>query len=314
MKKSERLNDMIRYLNNLNQFNLKDIMTKYNISKSTALRDIQSLEELGMSIYSEYGRYGKYGILKNKLLSPIIFNIDEVFALYFAMQTINDYQSTPFHIQTEKLNDKFERCLSISQQEKISQMKKVLQFQSHPHHNSCLHLDKVLMSILNEEILKITYDKSGTHKKFRVKFFKISAKFGQWYANGFIVDNNQFKVFRCDKILTIDTENSVCTHSVETLNKKFQDSYNSEDNITFEIEVNERGKDIFYKENYPNMELVIGEKYYIRGNYSKKETDFIGNYFMGYGLSILSVKPNKLKKLIKDKIANLADHYQNTLQ
>lgn len=64
MKKSERLNDMIRYLNNLEYFNLQDLMTKYNISKSTALRDISSLEQLGMPIFSEHGRNGGYGLLK----------------------------------------------------------------------------------------------------------------------------------------------------------------------------------------------------------------------------------------------------------
>ncbi|MCR8986300.1 HTH domain-containing protein, partial [Brevibacillus laterosporus] len=73
MKKSERLNDMIRYLNNREVFNLNDLMDKYKISKSTAIRDIRSLEQLGMPIFSEHGRNGRYGILKNRLLSPIIF-------------------------------------------------------------------------------------------------------------------------------------------------------------------------------------------------------------------------------------------------
>lgn len=47
MKKSERINDMMMYLNNKETFNLKDIMEKYSISKNTALRDIRSLEEIG---------------------------------------------------------------------------------------------------------------------------------------------------------------------------------------------------------------------------------------------------------------------------
>lgn len=39
MNRSERLNDMMRYLNDKNSFKLKDITTKYSNSKSTALRD-----------------------------------------------------------------------------------------------------------------------------------------------------------------------------------------------------------------------------------------------------------------------------------
>ncbi len=66
MNKSERINDMMFYLNKKNQFNLKDITEKYGISKRTALRDIQSLEKIGVPIYSEVGRHGKYKIVNKK--------------------------------------------------------------------------------------------------------------------------------------------------------------------------------------------------------------------------------------------------------
>ena len=50
MNKSQRINDMLIFLNKKRQFNLKDIMNRYHISKSTALRDIASLETLGMAV------------------------------------------------------------------------------------------------------------------------------------------------------------------------------------------------------------------------------------------------------------------------
>lgn len=313
MNKSERLNDMLRYLNNMNEFNLKDIMIKYNISKSTALRDIKSLEELGLPIYSEPGRYGKYGVLKNKLLSPILFNVDEVLTLYFSMQTINDYQSTPFHIQIEKLNSKFKNCLSDNLIEQIDQMKNVLQFHSHPHHNSCKFLDKVLMSILNERSSSISYFKSGTYKDYKIKFFKISAKFGQWYANGFDLEKNQFRVFRCDKIQSFEKVEKECVYSVDSLNEMYLTDYESKAHIKFKIEIDERGKDIFYKENYPNMSLIVKNKNYIHGSYNEKEIDFIANYFINYGQSILTIKPIELKNKIQEKLREIICYYEKKL-
>jgi predicted DNA-binding transcriptional regulator YafY len=73
MNKPERLNDMIMFLKDKSSFQLKDIMERYEISKSTALRDIQSLERMGLPVYSKQGRNGHYGLLKNRLLSPILF-------------------------------------------------------------------------------------------------------------------------------------------------------------------------------------------------------------------------------------------------
>ena len=96
---------MMLFLNDRSSFNLKDIMEKYNISRSTALRDISSLEEIGMPIYSQTGRNGHYRILPNKLLSPIVFNTDEIFSLYFSMLTLKAYETTPFHLSIEKLKE-----------------------------------------------------------------------------------------------------------------------------------------------------------------------------------------------------------------
>ena len=50
MNKSERLNDMIRYLSGKNSFRLRDLMERYSISRSSALRDVRALEELGLPI------------------------------------------------------------------------------------------------------------------------------------------------------------------------------------------------------------------------------------------------------------------------
>lgn len=310
MKKSERLNDMIQYLNGLEFFNLSDLMDKYNISKSTALRDINSLEQLGMPIFSEYGRHGRYGILKNRLLSPIIFTLDEVYALYFAMLTLESYQSTPFHLSVNKLNEKFENCLSKEQIKQIHQMKKVLQFEAYQHNNVSQFLDKILQSILNEISCKIHYLKNNKQVSYHIQFFKISAKFGQWYATGIDLNTNKHKVFRCDRITLLEFHNDKSQFSVEELIHRSLDLYHSEKSIEFEVEILEQAKDIFYKENYPSMKIESGTKTLIKGFYNLGEEEFIANYFIRYGNYITSVKPEALKHLIQEKIENLLNHYQ----
>lgn len=310
MKKSERLNDMIRYLNSRDFFNLGDLMNKYNISKSTALRDISSLEQLGMPIFSEYGRHGRYGILKNRLLSPIIFTLDEVYALYFAMLTLESYQSTPFHLSVNKLNEKFENCLSKEQIKQIHQMKKVLQFEAYQHNNVSQFLDKVLQSILNEISCKIQYLKNNKQVSYHIQFFKISAKFGQWYATGIEMNTNKYKVFRCDRITLLEFHNDKAQFSVEELIHGSLELYKSEKSIEFEVEILEQAKDIFYKEHYPSMKIESGTKTLIKGFYNLGEEEFIANYFIRYGSSVTSVKPESLKHLIQEKIDNLLNHYQ----
>lgn len=310
MKKSERLNDMIRYLNGREFFNLSDLMDQYNISKSTALRDVSSLEQLGMPIFSEQGRHGRYGILKNRLLSPIIFTMDEVYALYFAMLTLEAYQSTPFHLSVNQLNEKFENCLSKEQIKQIHNMKKVLQFEMYQHHHVSRFLDKILKSILNESSCRIQYAKNNQEKSYHVQFFKISAKFGQWYAAGIELNSNTHRVFRCDRITFIEEEDTHSHFSLDELVSRSLEMYRSEISIDFEVEILEQAKDIFYKEYYPSMRMESGNKTVIKGFYNPGEEEFLADYFMKYGHYVMSVKPESLKQMIQDRIENLSNHYQ----
>ncbi|WP_311134426.1 HTH domain-containing protein [Lactococcus lactis] len=50
IKKAERIQQELFFLNGKSQFKLKEIMDEFNISKRTALRDIQELERLGLPI------------------------------------------------------------------------------------------------------------------------------------------------------------------------------------------------------------------------------------------------------------------------
>ena len=313
MNKLERLQDMLRYLNSREFFNLQDLMDKYQISKSTALRDIRSLEQLGMPIYSEYGCHGRYGILQNRLLSPIIFTLDEVYALYFAMLTLQSYQSTPFHMHVNQLQEKFEKCLSQEQIKKIRSMKKVLQLESNQHHHVSLYLEQILKSILHENICTIQYTRNKGSKSYRVQFFKISAKFGQWYATGIEVNTNQQRVFRCDKVTSMQVEAEESPFSLDELVSRSLELYQSVCHIRFEVEIEEQAKDIFYKESYPSMKLDIGEQTVITGFYNPGEESFIAEYFMRYGSHVVAVKPGSLRTMIQSKVEQLLQHYQTSI-
>jgi predicted DNA-binding transcriptional regulator YafY len=310
MKRPERLHDMMRYLNNREYFNLQDLMDEYSISKSTALRDIESLEQLGMPIYSEHGRNGGYGILKNSLLSPISFTMDEVYALYFAMLTLEAYESTPFHLNIRKLHEKFKRCLSENQQKQIQRMKKVLQFEVIPHKHASLFLDKILKSILNESSCTILYSKHGQRKPIQVQFYKISARFGQWYASGMELSACRHRVFRCDRIEGVEEMEIRPPFTLDELLARSADIYRLEQSIPYEVEISAQAKDLFYKEHYPSMTLEEGESPVIRGFYNPGEEAFTAAYFTRFGTHVLSVKPDPLKQLIRDHLNSLLRHYQ----
>lgn len=312
MKKAERINDLMIYLNDKDFFNLKDIMQRYQISKSTALRDIQSLEEIGMPIYSESGRYGRYGLLKNRLLAPIVFTIDEMYALYFAMITLDSYESTPFHLSTNVLRQKFEACLSKEQRYHVSKMKEILRFDVSMHPNSSPFLKKILQMAVEEQLVELSYQKKGVIQTYYIQFFDISAKYGQWYASGYNYDTKKTQVFRCDKILSLKSSSQYESHSLFELKKQPSINFRQGNAIDFEVGLKSSAVDLFYKEHYPSMMLLQQhEGYVLKGFFHPNEENFISNYLLNYTDQITWIKPASLKHLVLNKIKDLQIYYKN---
>lgn len=312
MNKSERLNDMMLYLNDKNMFNLKDIMDRYALSKSTALRDIQSLEKIGMPIYSQLGRNGCYGILQNRLLSPIIFNLDEVFALYFSMLTLMDYEVTPFHLSVEKLKQKFENCLAPEKIEMLRKTEKVFRFGSVSQTNHCDFLKEILQSAIEEKVCEVTYLKKENSCCYAMQFFDISATFGQWYATGYNFETERTQVLRCDKVISLKENCKYKPKAFSEFIKSPAMLYRISTATDFEVLVSSKGADLFHKEHYPSMRIDYENgQYFIRGFYNQGEENFIASYFLGYGENILSVQPAKLLKLILVKLGSLHLHFQS---
>lgn len=309
MKKTERINDLLIFLNNKRTFNLKDLMERYNISKSTALRDIQSLEQIGMPIYSELGRNGRYEILDSSILSPFFFTVDEMYGLYFSLLTLNGYKTKPFEIENIALENKFRNVLPENVRNNISIMNQVLSLEVTNHSNFSPYLKEILQGIFTEKVYCLTYSKKETNKQMVAQFIRIHSKFGQWYAKIFNIKTEKIQILRCDKILLITETNDFKSKKLEEL-LDYLDNFHKEPNaIDFTVIVNKQGKDIFDKENYPSMKIQSdNENFIITGYFNKAEEDFIANYFLIFGQSINSISPVMLKKLIYDKAKSIEMH------
>ncbi|WP_341519252.1 helix-turn-helix transcriptional regulator [Bacillus paramobilis] len=309
MKKTERINDMLIYLNNKRYFNLRDLMVRYDISKSTALRDIQSLEEIGVPIYSELGRNGSYKIIANSVLSPIYFSVDEMYALYFSILTLNGYKTKPFNIESIALENKFKHVLPDNVSKNISIMERTLSFEVTNHSNFSPYLKEILQGIFAERVYQLTYLKKDAEKVLVAQFIRIESKFGQWYAKIFNFEANHVQIIRCDKILSIEETSNTNPKNLEELLSYLINFHRKPDATDFIVIVNQKGKDIFDKENYPSMKIKKeNENYSITGYFNKQEVEFIASYFLNFGETIISIQPVMLKELIYNKVLSIKQH------
>lgn len=311
MKKAERINDMILFLADKNSFNLKELMNRYTISKSTALRDVQSLEEIGLPIYSELGRYGKYQLLDTRIIAPGLFTEGEIYALYFALLTLKSYRSTPFKMEISTLELKYNQVLPAKLQQELLVMNKIISLEQINHSNTSLFLKDIVQGILRETVFTICYMKNQKQQSMTVQFVQLSSKFGQWYAKIWNLETRKIRVIRCDKIQELAETDIFEPRLLEELLKETTTFYQKDSFISFSIEVDEKGKDIFSKEHYPSMTIEsYHENYLIKGQYHADEEDFITDYLLQFGQSVLQIEPLHLQKKISKRAIAIADYWQ----
>jgi len=310
MKKSERLNQMLRYINQKQHFTLKDLMGKFHISKRTALRDITALEEIGAPIYAEYGRYGGYRLLNQFQLPPISFNRQEVYALYFAMQALQSFSDFPFKVTFRSINEKFLQAVSEKQRDEIESMQYKISFRHTDQVADSLYLEILLTAAIKNVVLIISYRKDAKTLTRKIQPISVYAMKGFWYCQAYDLDKQAYRVFRCDRVTSVEeTEippsrflNDVTMHSAHSLWKP------SEKAIHFKCLVDQRGAELFHQEYYPSMELIKDEEdIYIVGTYEIRELEFITKYLSSFGKSIKIIKPTTLKESLRQYYIELLE-------
>lgn len=307
MSKSARLNQELIFLSSKKYFNLTDLMKEFNISKRTALRDIQTLETMGLSFYVENGRYGGYQLLKQNLLTPIYFDNAEITSIFFALKALNLLSSTPFEKSYPQIYQKLFATLSKEQQQYINKLLEAVDYHNIPPINSTPFLNMILDSILELRILNVQYNQYESLNK-DLQFYNLFYRNGVWFANAYDIDKKIWGIYRCDCIencVLSTNKNIISRRELKISLKNYEENYK---NINFKCKINSFGKEIFLKNNYPNMQLKkIKNDYYIVGSFNKSELNYMVHYLIGFGKNIMVESPkllkdsylNELKKIIK---------------
>ncbi|MBS4219989.1 YafY family transcriptional regulator [Bacillus sp. FJAT-49711] len=311
MKKSERINQMLRFINQKQHFSLRDLMNEFQISKRTALRDVASLEEIGAPIYAEYGRHGGYRLLNQMQLPPISFSSQEIYALYFAMLALQSFTNLPFHVTFRSIHEKFINELSDSQRQEIENMKNRISFRHTEQIKDSSHLEILLMAAVKKIVLKINYQNANQKSTRTIQPLAIYSMKGYWYCQAYDMCREAYRVFRCDRVTSAEITN---IKPFEDLNEMtIQNAQSlwrpSEKAVQFKCLLSLEGRELFQQESFPSMKLVQEmDNTYLVGSYEPHEIDFIINYFARFGKFIKIIEPISLKKALKEYYRILIDN------
>lgn len=245
MNKVERINTIMRYINNRAHFTISEIMAEFNISRSTASRDIQEIEAMGMPLVSEVGRSGGYFVIANSFLPAIRFTNNEVKALFIAFMATRN-QQLPYLNSRQSLAEKLIGLIPENQQDELVTLNQILLFEgTNPYNPDLLDLsdlphptlEKLIQAILIDRYLTLTINKEDIQTSVRFYLIHLFKEKNSWHLDGIDLDTKEKRIFPVDALQDV----AVCPWKNRLSSKKIQEltaKTTKEPNLIIELGMN----------------------------------------------------------------------------
>lgn len=211
MKKVERINIIMRYINNRAHFTISELMQEFNISRSTAIRDIREIEAMGMPLVAEVGRDGGYFVMHNSVLPEVRFTDNEVKALFIAFMATRN-QQLPYLKSRQSLAEKLLGLISKNQQDDLVLLNQILLFEgTNPNNPDLLELsdlphpmlEKLIQILLLDNYLQITINEEDAIKTYPIYLLYLYKEKSVWMIEGFDLKEERKQIFPVDNLTDV---------------------------------------------------------------------------------------------------------------
>lgn len=309
MKKSVRLYNMIEYCNENRNFKLNDLMSEFNISRSTALRDIKEIEALGVPLYSNPGKNGGYTIIGNRDQTKIAISDEELKALVFTLSSISNVSNLPFQTEYQEILKKLYN--NSNKKELINQYNDLFQYFNEDKYQfkSYKLFNEIIRLIIENKSFETCY--SQNYIKEQYKGIGIMYKNHQWY---FVVANIESKLVNLLNISKIKElyemgETQECNDI--TMQNFQQFMVKNETAIDILIRSNVMGLKILkgYLWSDYMIENIDEETYLFKSKVNAKDIDFIAKLIVTGGVNVKVETPNSLKNAVKVELTKIINMY-----
>lgn len=211
MKKVERINVIMRYINNRAHFTISEIMNEFNISRSTAIRDIREIEAMGMPLVAEVGRDGGYFVMNNSVLPTVRFTDNEIKALFIAFMATRNLQ-LPYLKSRHSLAEKLLGLISQNQQDDLVLLNQILLFEgTNPYNPDLLDLsdlphpmlEQLIQILLEDRYLLTSVEEGKEIKTYSVYLMRLYREKSAWQIEGFDLAEEKRRIISVDHLADV---------------------------------------------------------------------------------------------------------------
>ncbi len=299
-------------VNRKRKFTVKELADEFNVSARTILRDLQELSELGVPLYSEVGPHGGYRVLKERNLPPISFTEDEAVSIFFAIHALRHYVFIPFEAEFSSALNKFYYFMPEDIRSRIDEMKNRVDFVTPTRQVKSPFLLLLLEAAIHQNVIRIEYESREGALSREIQPIGVYARNGFWYCPAYCFVRRDFRVFRCDRIVSATSSASkpMDLQHVHLDNRK---SFLRAEQpcVDFYVELSGEGVQRCDTELWtaPRLHVRKDGTGWLDGSVPESDIPFFAKFFVGLGNDVIVKNPPELIDHVKQILLNIMDKY-----
>ncbi len=314
MNKSKRLVDLIIVINRKQNFTAKELAEEFGVSIRTIQRDLKDLEDLGVPLYTELGPKGGYRLLNKKILPPIAFTENEAIAIFFAYQSLQNYESLPFEDDTISALNKFYNYLPDNTKDKIDVMRNRVLFWVPRRNEKNFYLKFILEAVIQRSVLSIKYESMSGISYREILPIGIYSHNGYWYCPAFCLKKQSYRLFRVDYIKSASiNEEATVESSISniTLEDWFEPSKPKE-TVRLKVRLSKKGVRKCQLEPWMDKKIKTNDDGtgIIDTTVDIRDIDYYADFLLGVGTDVIVESPKEIVDLILEKIDKIKNNYR----
>ncbi|SFT14020.1 YafY family protein [Paenibacillus sp. BC26] len=182
----------------------KRLADKFEVTKRTILRDMQSLAEMGIPLYAVSGPLGGFRLMESFRLPPLQLDSGEALSVLFALRSLTRMADTPFQQARWTVMDKLKAIMPEQTLAHIESMLDYVEVEVPQRSVKSPFLSNLLAYTADSSWLRVLYRSEKQIRWLELWPRKMYAAHGYWYCEAYSIAHGEQRTFRVDRFEAIE--------------------------------------------------------------------------------------------------------------
>ena len=311
MRRSERLMALVLELEGRPAATVAELAEAVGASRRTTLRDLQALSTLGVPLASRPGPHGGYQLVRDRVLPPVSFTVDEATALFFAQQALEDYGTLPVAAEARVALHKLYRAMAPAARHRVDRLAGRLAFVSQRRSVAHPHLAALLAAALEGRVVAVAYRGPAGLATRPIQPVGIYAEHGYWYAPAYCFVREAMRVFRVDRVEGVEAvDHPAPRHDVAALTlANYYERFVKPQAEWLPLAVRLTAEGVRQLGDEPPVQINPDGSGWLESRLERADLDLFAERFGRWGADAVVEEPPELRQRIRERAAELMRLY-----